>query len=1106
MKKKALLERKIHNSIKILTLLLLIFSALAEIQAQNQKVTIFSKQITIKSAFEEIEKQTNMKIAYNAKRINLDKTISVDIKNKSLAETLSTILNGTGNSYVIEGKQIIIVPAKTNEIKNYTGLITDESDNPIIGAVVRIVDSQIGVIADIDGKFSIEASSGSILSISYLGYKTEEIKLGTNTNLRIVLHEDSQFLDEVIVVGYGVQRKGNLTGAVSSINTDKITVAPISNITNTLGGLLPGLGSKQSRGTPGSDDASLWIRGFGDVLVIVDGAESSMNHLDPSQVESISILKDASASIYGARAGNGVILVTTKRGIESKPTINVHSSITLQGSTNIFPATSSWQRAQLKREQHFNAELPISLVPYTEEEIQKFKDGTDPNYGNYNWFDATIRPWAPQQNHNVSVRGGNDKIKYYGYLGYNNQETIFRNNGGDYTRYNLQSSIDANITKRLKASVDITMIKRKEYFPAGDGLNHYNIWETIYGSDPAYPAYLPDPDKLSYANIPTSAIYTTSTKWAGYSDNRNVHLRSSGSVSYDFEHIKGLTAKAMIYYNYYVNSYKKFTKQQDFYMYDFENDRYTLAGSSTSPTSLYQQSQITDDLTQQYSLSYNKIFNEIHNLSALLVYETINYSGNNFDTQRSGFNSTVVEQFSAGDPSTASNASWSTEMGRVSWISRINYAFKNRYLIETIFRADASAKFAKNSRWGYFPSMSLGWVLSEEDFIQSFSELDNLKLRLSVGKAGYDNIGDYQFLSVYGFDGGYKIGDKITTGIYSTRLANTAFSWEEMTNYNIGIDFSFFNRKLYGTVEGFYRFRDGILGTRNASLPSSFGAVLPTENINSENTRGFELSLGSAGKLSDLNYDVSANISWNRSKYDHLDEADFENDDQRRIDGRSGRWTNIQYGYISDGLFTSQEEIDQLSFIYADLNGNSTLRPGDIKYKDLNGDNKLDWRDQTIIGKGSRPNWMFGLNGTFQYKGFDLSLLFQGAFGYSTYIQLDPLTTDFAFNQRWTEENNNPNAIVPRVGSHGLNYLMSDYHMHNTSYVRLKNAALGYSIPKNILHNTGIGNVRIYVAGTNLFTLSSLSKYGVNPEQSGGSPNSFYPMQRTISFGLDLSF
>jgi TonB-linked SusC/RagA family outer membrane protein len=1097
---KNILKRLLLVCLFIVTLPTVVFSQVS-VSANNQKI----KQVLL-----QIEKTNGYHFFYSDDYLDLEKTIDIKVKNESIESVLNKLFKDTDITYRInENKQIALTLVKNLQTpgenkKTISGIIADEKGEPVIGANISEKGTRNSAASDVEGKFSLQVNTGAVLVISYIGYTTQEIIVGNRTNLNITLSENTTAMDEVIVVGYGTQRKGNLTGSISSVKSDKLTVAPVTNVTNMLGGQLSGLTSKQSRGTPGSDDATLRIRGFGSPLVIVDGAETSMSNLDPSQIESISILKDASASIYGARAGNGVILVTTKRGVDSKPIIALNASLTLQGSTNIFPATSSGQRAQIKRETHINQGLPMSQVPYTEEEIQKFYDGTDPNYGNYDWFDATIRPWAPQQNHDLSLRGGTEKIKYYGYFGYNNQETILKNDGGYYTKYNLQSNIDAKITDRLTASVDLALTSRKEYFPPIDGINHANLWETIYQSDPRYPTSLPDPDKFPYANIPLgSSVYMTSTKLAGYNDNRNQLFRANGSLAYDFKFLKGLKAKASINYNYNVNISKKFIRQREFYLYDFTNDRYTYAASSTNPTSMLHNSGINSLLTQQYSLSYSGLINEIHNLSALVVYEAIDSYGNGFQTQRSGFNSLAVEQFSAGDPSTASNSSWENEMGRVSWISRINYSLLDRYLIETIFRADASAKFTPENRWGYFPSVSLGWIVSQEQFMESFNSLDNMKLRVSMGKSGYDAVGNFDYMSVYGFDGGYKIGDEILTGIYSTRIANPAFTWETMTIYNAGVDFSLWNRKLYGTGEIFYRLREDILGNRNRSVPSSFGANLPTENLNSQDTRGFELSLGTAGRIGDFSYDIIGNISWNRSKHVKLDEPDYENDDQKRISGRTGRWTDLQYGYVSDGLFTSQEEIDALPYIYADLNGNSTLRPGDVKYKNLNGDNVLDWRDQTIIGQGSMMHWMYGINPTFRYKNFDLNLLFQGAFGYTTNVFLDPLFTAFAFDNRWTEQNNDPKAIVPRPGGKGGS---GDFNLHNTSFVRLKNASLGYDVPQRLIKKHGIEKVRIYLAGTNLFTLSSLSKYGVNPEQGTSNPTSFYPMQKTLSVGLNVSF
>jgi TonB-linked SusC/RagA family outer membrane protein len=438
-------------------------------------------------------------------------------------------------------------------------------------------------------------------------------------------------------------------------------------------------------------------------------------------------------------------------------------------------------------------------------------------------------------------------------------------------------------------------------------------------------------------------------------------------------------------------------------------------------------------------------------------------------------------------------------------------------MLESTFRYDASAKFPKDTRWGLFPSISLGWVMSEEGYMKSIKYLDNLKLRGSFGQSGNDAVGNFQYLTGYGFDGSYMLGANIIPGIYSTGLANPYLTWEKISISNVGVDFSFLNHKIYGTAEGFYRLRDGIPGTRVTSLPSTFGAALPQENLNSIDTRGFEFLVGTSGKSGDFSYDVSGNISWSRSKWVKYDEPNYSDPDQKRLYQKTGQWTDVRFGYVSEGLFTNQAEITALPYTYSYLNNdNSSLRPGDVKYKDLNHDGKLDWKDQTVIGKGGVPQWMFGFNTNLRYKNFDLTALFQGAWGYTTSVSLDIdriggderiLATDLLFNNRWTFENNNPNAKVPRPGGSLSNRLYSDYRNHSVSYIRLKSASLGYEIPGEVLNKLKISNIRIFLAGTNLFTLSSLSQYGVDPEmQDGMKIASYYPQQRTFSLGLNLTF
>lgn len=1107
---------RIYKIMKItLTLVFVsIFSMFAgNIHSQNARITFTKNNATLESVLNEIENQTDYLFIINS-NIDTHQKVSVRADDTPVSKVLDELFHDTEIHYTMEGSHIVLSnkpqPAILQQTRKITGRILDENGEPLIGVSVMLKGTSNGTITNIDGDYTLsgDITDKSVLEVTYIGMKKQEITVGNRTRINITMTSDNEMLDEVIVVGYGTQRKGNLTGSVSAIKSEKLTIAPIGNVTNALAGQLPGLIVKQTSGIPGSDGSTLRIRGFDAPLVIVDGIEGDFNNIDASQIESISILKDGAASIYGARAGNGVILVTTKRGIDSKPVISLNTSFTLQGQTNVIKPGSSGQRAEWLREEHINKGLPMEQVPYTEEQIQKYYNGTDPNYLNSDWYDAVIRDWAPQQNHNLSIRGGSNKIKYYGYIGYNDQETIVKTGGGSYKRYNVQSNIDAKITDRLSFTLDMLLTKENQFFPTvGSGFGHSNFWSIIYDSDPRYPIYLPDRSKLSYGGLSYgNALFASNTNLGGYSDTDKNRIRANGGLIYEFKYVKGLKAKMSISYDTYNQNYKYFNKQGKFYSYNIDSDTYTFERASQDPTGVTEVFGRGYSLTQQYSLQYERLFKEKHRVSALALFETIDYNDKNVETGRTGFMSTILDQLFAGNGTTSFNNGWESEMGRASWVGRINYSYMDKYLIETILRADASAKFPQNSRWGYFPSVSLGWVLSQESFMKSLKAIDNIKLRASYGESGNDNVGSFKYLAGYAFDGSYKIGDEIKSGLYAVGLANPILTWETMKIYNGGIDLSFFNRKLYGTVDAFYRVRDGIPGSRSVSLPSSFGAELPLENLNSIDTRGWELNLGTSGNFGNFMYDISGNLSWARSKWRKYDEPIYSDPDQERIYKREGRWTDVRYGYISDGLFTSQAEIEALDFTYKDLNGNSSLRPGDIKYVDLNGDKVLDWKDQKEIGKGTLPTWTYGFNMNFKYHGFDLSALFQGAFGYTTYIDLTKAASTLKYDNRWTEKENNPNSLVARPGGASTNKYYSDFNNHNTAYLRLKNLSIGYELPKGLVSKAGIQQLRIYIAGTNLFTLSSLHKYGVDPEVPEGSPAYYYPQQCTLSVGLNLSF
>ena len=1100
-----------------LTVLVLLLSVLgswaSQGYSQTTRLTVVAKNLKIENFLNSIEDQSEYRFFYSRK-IDVDRTINGTFENQLINEILDEALKGTDIKYEVKGRQVILSPADAlssdeQQQKPISGKVTDASGGAIPGVTVVVKGTTTGTITDANGNYSISTVPGnSTLLFSFVGMKSQEVKVIGESSINVKLEEETVGIEEVVAVGYGTQKEGNLTGSIASVKFKDLVVSPVASTTNALAGRIPGLISLQTSGQPGYDAALLSIRGFGSALVIVDGIESNFNSIDVNQIESISILKDGSAAIYGSRAGNGVILVTTKRGNNEKPTITYKSSYTMQGITDMPKTSSSGQYTEMMREAWIQSGQPESLAPYTLEEIQKYYKGTDPQYPNTNWYDALIRDWAPQQQHNLSIRGGSDKVKYYGFLGYLDQETIWKKSGGDYSRYNLQSNLDAKILDNLSLQLDISSTIEARKFPwrPMDG----DIWQDFWQTGPTVPATLPDPTKISFAGGGGTggAHIVTNRNIAGYNDNYGQNIKGTVALIYNFKAIKGLSAKAFTNYSQNYGTNKNFQKPVDFYLYNYASNIYTYAGSLSMNALSITKSQ-NRMITGQFSLNYDHTFGKDHHLSGLALYEVIDYYNDWVIAQRYNFLTSAIDQMFAGSTTGMSNDGSASEMGRESIIGRLNYSFKNKYLIETTLRADASAKFSTNSRWGYFPSFSLGWRLSEENFMKQIGCFDDLKLRASFGSSGNDDVVNFQYLSGYNlgtFDTGgvYLFGTTTAQGIVSTGLANPYLTWEKMKIYNLGLDFSILKRKLYGELDVFYRERTGIPATRITTLPSTFGANLPNENINSINNCGFEMQLGTTGECRGFGWDISGNISWSRAKWDHYEEPVYEDPDQDRIYTLSRRWTDRQYGYLSDGLFTSQEQISALKYDQ-DSKGNTTLHPGDLKYKDVNDDGIINWKDQVVIGKGTSPHWMLGLNSNLKYKKFDLSALFQGAVGYYNYVTLPGIPSSIYYDMRWTEKNNDPNAFIPRLGGANSNGWTSDHWYKKADYVRLKTLAIGYNISERWLKQFNIKQVKIYAAGTNLLTFSGLTRYNIDPESPSGKGGIYYPQQKTITLGINLS-
>jgi TonB-linked SusC/RagA family outer membrane protein len=1010
--------------------------------------------------------------------------------------------------------------------RTVTGTVTAEAGEPLIGATVVVQGTTIGSVTGVDGSYSIQVpADGETIVFSFIGMETQEIPIGDQTIINVVLQEEIVGLDEIVVVGYSAQRKINLTGSVSSIESDELVKVPSANVSEILTGKAPGLITQQSQGVPGNDFTTISIRGYDAPLVLVDGIEMDWTRLDPNEIESVSILKDASAAIYGSRAGNGVILITTKRGTLDKPTITYTGNVTFQEPTTLPDFVDSWQYAELLHEGEFNQALTYT---YTEEEIQIFKDGDNPDYPNTDWHEEMFRHWAPMHNHNLSVRGGSEQVKYYMSTGYLAQGSLYESGDLNFNRYNARSNIDAQITKSLNVSLDLAYRKELRDQPqTGLGDN----WADLHLARPDYSAHIPDPELgAAYAGFNVrSPLAQTYQKYTGFIDDRREYITGKINLNFKMPGIEGLEANAKL--NYLLkNTYKK-TQDKPFEVleYNYQAGTYSSYGFNGQNT-LDEESNKYTQLYPIISLNYDRNFGD-HSVTGLLLAEWIDVENVYYTAGKIDLLSMELPYLFAGAPENITADGYTTESGRASYAGRLNYNYKGKYLLEGTFRFDATSKFPEDSRWGFFPSVSAGWRISDESFMENLSWLDNLKLRVSYSKSGLDDVAAFKYITGYTIRTGldpvhgnelFLFGDNVYRMITSTGLPNEDITWLDMTTYNVGLDGTFM-RGLFGfEVDLFYRITDNIFGEPLATYPSTFGAILPQLNLNSTDDRGFEIMLTHRNRISnDFFYSLEGQFSIAREKYRDWSEPPYDDEDEIRIYQLEGNYTNRRIGYLSDGIFMTQDEIDNHP-INQDEADNVTLRPGDIIYKDLNNDGLINWRDQDEIGYGTFPDVVYSLNFTLGYKGLSVTALFQGASMFDHYNEIFPLVNfgppwDFHYKYRWQPDPNdpttniNPDAQLPAILGDGVgrspnNEKNSDFWVQNATYLRLKNLNISYTIPKKWIQVTGIQDLRVTLSGSNLVTISGMGiyKHSIDPESIGTGGSRLYPPVRTISLGLNI--
>ena len=1089
--------KKFLNIMRISTLLLFvcIFASYAsDLSSQTAKVNIANTRMTIGDFIKQVEKETGYMFVYNKGEIDANRTVSLKKGNNTVGDCLNRIFDGTGVSFVFDDGYVVLTKHSQTQAavsqqsgKLVKGAVTDESGLSVIGANVFIKGTTVGTITDMEGNFSLEVpSDNDILVISYIGYVEQQIPVKNRKNWSIVLKEDAQNLDEVVVVGYGTQRKGNIATAVTTIKSDVLQNRPVQTVGEALQGQIPGL-SVTAKGAPG-ESPKLQLRGSSvlksdnssEPLVLVDGVPADFNFLNPEDIESINVLKDAASSaIYGSRAANGVLLITTKRGKMGKPTFRYNGSVGVNTPTYMPQSISSAEYARIKNE----AERNMGRAPiYTDEDISKFANGTDLNrYPNTNWLDLAIQNSVTTR-HGLEASGGTEKVRYLVSAGVDHQTGIFPNTQQNV--FNVRSSTDISITKKFGISFDIRYQLRDM-----DALNNQeDIYKQLIQADPTMVAYYTDG---SYGYNPGFFTNPLVPLYEGGQKYTNRH-EASGIFKLDYEIIDGLKFTGIANVKYTFKN-EESRARKVFYKNYFTQEVFENGENSFSDRRDY-----NAYYNLQALLNYKKSFG-IHNLDILAGYQQESENSDWLKGARSGYPTDIIWELNPGPKDNWSNDGNGEHWALASFIGRINYDYDNKYILSLSMRSDASSRFAKGSRWSTFPSVAAAWRISQESFMKGIrSWLDDLKIRASWGQTGSaTGLGLYPSYTLIS-TGGLILNNTYQQIASLKTIGNQELTWEHSDMLNLGLDVKVLNSRLNFTGEYYIKNTKDIL--LEMPVPLEYGFGKPNMNVGEVRNKGWELSLSWDDRINDFGYSISGNLSDNRNEVIDL--------------GGTGPWKgsntytdvglpfNSIYGYESMGLFQSDEEVANAPF------QNSNTAAGDIRYKNQNGDNKIDANDRVVIGDPN-PHFLYGVNLGFDYKNFDLNMFFQGI-GQKDRVIMDNFVRPFydssIFEHHldyWTPENTG--AKYPRIlnkddGTH--NYQQSDYWMINAGYFRMKNLQIGYTIPREILRPAGFDRVRVYFSANNLFTVSDFVP-GMDPESEKSVS---YPFARTYSFGLNVQF
>ena len=1024
---------------------------------------------------------------------------------------------------------ILMISQSAYAQNSISGSVSDENNLPIPGVSIIEKGTSNGTSSDFDGNFTIQVEPGASLIFSSVGFTSQEILVVQDQEIIVNLSSDIMGLDEVIVTtGYGNQKKRSITGSIVTLSSENIVSRGVQNLTHALAGSIAGVSTQQPIGLIGQDDAKVYIRGKGtlgntDALIVIDGIpdRGSISRLNADDIESITVLKDASAAIYGARAANGVLLITTKRGKFNKETkFNLNTSYTINSPTVRTKALDSWKWASYQKEQIDNLSLGWATV-FNDEQIGFLRDGSRPDeYANTDWFEETIAKSKPSSNLSLNVEGGSETISYFVSGQYSKQEQMF-NGDFPFEQYQFRSNIDIKLTDKLSMGFDVLNRRDDGQYTKSDtfdgvGYNTEEVWDQLYGGAAGYTQGWPWlVGRLSNGQIGKGAQPSGGSNPIGIlanGSNRLINDVLNTKLSFAYNISEDLKVTAYAAFDKSNRSQKKFTAVFDEYLFNGTTGEFTKAIDGIKPI-LNQKKQNNSNNLFNIKLDYEKSFGN-HNIDAFVAYEQSKTRMDFIMVERGGFGGNAIPEIFAGNASTAQTDGRSMAAGRQNMFGRINYDFDGTYLATVSLRRDGSQNFPTDNRFGFFPAISAGWIISNESFVKNISSIDFLKLRASWGKMGNDNILPFQYLSSYEFTDysafgygvqvGYDFGDGERPGFYESTIANPNVTWETATTQNIAVEGRLFNNAVSFEFDYFTSKREGILIKRSASFPEFTGILLPDENLGIVENKGFELQLGYKNDINNnLSFSINGNISQSKNKVVFLDEA-ISTTVWQKYEGRS---IDSFYGYQSNDLYRTVSQITADGYTLSDPQNrgfdvvwDKWFNQGAIRLVDKNGDNNITEADRSRSDKSLVPTTFYGINLAISYKNFELSTLIQGQAG-GYYNDNNFAVNHALYDDAWSPTNTDAAYPIPTpTYVIGAFTYQSDFYLTKSDYARIKNLSLNYVVDGNILEALNVDNLNVFLRGNNVAILKSPNS-NIDPE---GVMGAF--LIKSWQLGINLTF